>query len=458
MRCFELQANGQQSIHADIAYTLGEYLYRKLRPDAGKVDMNVANLNVVKGLVAQKYIKTPQLIRVSAEMTDVKSGVAQLKWFNVNEDGSTQDAFATADLFYGDSTEWLSTWSSMTHLIMSRVDALQRMCDEGQATRFSHTMAYRLFANNLVDYAEKYRGMQSVVLHELEAFADVTLSNERSGTWTIPPQYIDSVAHLAGFIMNCSDAMDTQKNFCVTPGWKSMRFATKLEAGGRYRSYVKMIPTVEDPSVFMGDVYILQGGAIVGMVGGITFRKYPRILLDRFFSPPDAEHSLSSKKSILPARTKTSVSSVSATIPTKAKASVETPPESDEESSGISTPQETFWSSSSVESCSPPPTPKTSAAKPETQSSKPVTIAVTAEAAENSTVSKAMELIAKEAALDMEDLAGDASFASLGVDSLMSLVIAEKFRDELGVQVSGGLFLEYPTINDLRSWLVEYYS
>jgi acyl carrier protein len=67
-------------------------------------------------------------------------------------------------------------------------------------------------------------------------------------------------------------------------------------------------------------------------------------------------------------------------------------------------------------------------------------------------------LIAKETAIDLAELKDDAGFAELGVDSLMSLVIAEKFREELGVTVNGSLFLEYPTIGDLRSWLMEYYN
>lgn len=79
-------------------------------------------------------------------------------------------------------------------------------------------MTYTLFASKLVDYAEKYRGMQSVVMHELEGFADVQLTTKESGVWTVPPYFIDSVAYLAGFIMNCSDAMDTQNNYCVTSG------------------------------------------------------------------------------------------------------------------------------------------------------------------------------------------------------------------------------------------------
>jgi monodictyphenone polyketide synthase len=76
----------------------------------------------------------------------------------------------------------------------------------------------------------------------------------------------------------------------------------------------------------------------------------------------------------------------------------------------------------------------------------------------NSVAAKALVLIAKEAALELSDLTDDASFANLGVDSLMSLVISEKFRGELGVTVTGSLFLEYPTIGDLRSWLLEYYN
>ena len=87
--------------------------------------------------------------------------------------------------------------------------------------------------------------------------------------------------------MNVSDAMDTKANFCTTPGWASMRFARPLVAGERYKNYVKMIPTVENPDIYLGDVYVLQGGEIIGFVGGIKFRRYPRLLLNLFFSAPD---------------------------------------------------------------------------------------------------------------------------------------------------------------------------
>jgi monodictyphenone polyketide synthase len=73
-------------------------------------------------------------------------------------------------------------------------------------------------------------------------------------------------------------------------------------------------------------------------------------------------------------------------------------------------------------------------------------------------VMQAMALIAAEAALEISDLQDDVGFGDLGVDSLMSLVIAERLREQLNVAVSGSLFFEYPTVGDLRAWLIEYYG
>nr|A0A067XNI2.1 RecName: Full=Non-reducing polyketide synthase ptaA; AltName: Full=Pestheic acid biosynthesis cluster protein A [Pestalotiopsis fici W106-1]AGO59040.1 PtaA [Pestalotiopsis fici] len=414
------------SIHADIVYTIGRYLHTKLKPGVKDIHMNISNLEVVKGLVAQKNRDVPQLIQVSISTEDISSGTAQVTWFNVLPDGGLDEPFATATLFYGKANDWLQSWIPTTHLVLGRVHELERLAEQGVANRFSRNMAYGLFARNLVDYADKYRGMQSVVLHGLEAFADVELTKEKGGTWTVPPFFIDSVAHLAGFIMNVSDAVDTANNFCVTPGWESMRFARPLLAGARYRSYVKMIPTEEDAGVFLGDVYIFQDNKIIGQVRGIKFRRYPRLLLDRFFSAPDAakhggKHAPAVKAAIPPALEKKSAVVV-AQVPVVDK---------------------------------PPPTKENAVAAPAAKSPEPVAAAAVNE---DSITVKAMALVAAEAALDVSELEDDVQFANIGVDSLMSLVIAEKFRETLGVTISGSLFLEYPAVGDLRAWLLEYYG
>lgn len=185
--------------------TLGKYLIDNLRPKSKSVlDMDISHLVVREGLVAQKNTNVPQLIQVSITTADIGSGVAHLEWHNVTSDGSAvveEEPTVTARIVYGSAGNWLSGWVPTLHFVQGRIDALSRLADEGLASRFSRGMAYLLFANNLVDYADKYRGMQTVVLHELVAYADVTInSDEKGGIWTVPPFFIDSVCHLAGFV------------------------------------------------------------------------------------------------------------------------------------------------------------------------------------------------------------------------------------------------------------------
>ncbi|KAF3490695.1 ketoacyl-synt-domain-containing protein [Arthroderma uncinatum] len=279
----------RSSIHGDIVYTLGEYLYKKLVPNAKTVHVDITDLKVTKGLVAQRNTNGPQYFRVTATTTNINTGVADFVWENVANDGSVSQPFATCRILYGDANAWLSAWSPLAHLVHGRIDALERLAAEGIASRFSHKMVYTLFGNNLVKYADKYRDMQAVERSEFEAFADVTLKHVHGGgNYNVPPFSIDSVAHLAGFIMNVSDASDTANTFCMTPGWDIMRFVRPLVAGHKYRSYVKMIPTDDDPSVYLGDVNVFQDGVIIGIVAGIQFRRYPRILMNRFFAAPDS--------------------------------------------------------------------------------------------------------------------------------------------------------------------------
>jgi monodictyphenone polyketide synthase len=294
--------------------------------------------------------------------------------------------------------------------------------------------------------------MQSVVLNGLEAFAEVTLTTDsHSGNFTVPPHFIDSVAHLAGFVMNVSDALDTGSKFSVTPGWRSMRFAKPLVPGGKYRSYVRMIPTEEDPNVFFGDVYVLQAGEIIGAVSDIQFRRYPRILLSRFFSAPDdtkappVAHAASTKTAVkINSPAPAPVAAVQKPQPTASPSKKNDLAAADVTATtvvvvnGTSNNHNTTHMTNTAEPS--PPAVSDSASGPV------------------STTAKAIQVIASEAAIDLAELTDGANFAELGVDSLMSLVIAEKFREQLGVVVNGSLFLEYPTIGDLRSWLDEYYS
>lgn len=444
-----------QSIWADITLTLGEYLYKRMVPKTKEVHMNVTDVEVLHAQVAQKVTSSPQLLQMEAEL-DLDDQAMTIRWYNILEDNSrTAESFASTTVFFEDPNSWQTEWERVTHLVQGRIDALSQMAATGAASKLSKNLAYTLF-KNVVDYADKYRGMDSVVISDYEAFADITLIHERHGTWHTPPHWIDSVSHLAGLIMNGSDASNTKDYFYVTPGCETFRLSKPLEPGASYRSYVHMFPTKEQ-NMYAGDLYIFQEGIIIGMVGQIKFRRVPRLLMDQFFSAPDsvkgkkaaAAHAAPTPKpaaapapvSSAPAATKASKrtpGAKAAKTSTPAPAPIATAPVAD--------------SSSASESSQPSTAPTTPdlVPQPEKSASKPSEPAVSSE---NAIVNDCINLIARETGLPLSELADNATFVEIGVDSLMSLVLSEKFRNELQVEVKSSLFLECPTIGELRGWL-----
>ena len=63
----------------------------------------------------------------------------------------------------------------------------------------------------------------------------------------------------------------------------------------------------------------------------------------------------------------------------------------------------------------------------------------------------ALKIIAEESGVALEDLTCGTDFSDIGVDSLLSLVICSRFRDELILELNESLlFVDFPTINDLK--------
>ncbi|KAL2834295.1 hypothetical protein BDW59DRAFT_178759 [Aspergillus cavernicola] len=439
------------SIWTDMALTVGEYLYRRLVPGVDNVYMNVSEVEVLHATVANPAKNCTQPLFLDA-LLDLSKRRMALAWFNVDTKTGeiAAESYATgAVLFESNAETWGTEWDRMTHLIIGRIEALERMALENQASQLSKALAYALF-KNVVDYADRYRGMDRVVIHDYEAFADITLLPERHGVWHTPPHWIDSVSHLAGLVMNGSDASNTRDYFYVTPGYESFRLVRKLEAGAKYQSYVRMFLLQAEPNMYAGDLYILQEGQIVGMVCQLKFRRVPRLLMDRFFSAEVA-----SKQSVAAAP----APAVTAPAPV-AKAVGITPPTA--KPTDISLPNRKPHGSDS-----PPNTPQS--AKPSEPSTNGVKTPGKGKAPGKSdangtapqvevtgVIGQCLELIAHETGLSVGELTTDATFVQLGVDSLMSLVLAEKFRGELGLEIKSSLFLECPTVGEMTGWLEQF--
>ena len=64
-----------------------------------------------------------------------------------------------------------------------------------------------------------------------------------------------------------------------------------------------------------------------------------------------------------------------------------------------------------------------------------------------------MRIISEEAGLDLADLAPNLEFADQGIDSLLSLTIFGRIREEMGLNLSPTLFADYPSVRDLTDFL-----
>ena len=73
----------------------------------------------------------------------------------------------------------------------------------------------------------------------------------------------------------------------------------------------------------------------------------------------------------------------------------------------------------------------------------------------NVDLQRALQIASEETGVATDDLTDDTNFAESGVDSLLSLVIASPFRDELELDIGHeSLFLDCPTVADLKQLLV----
>jgi iterative type I PKS product template protein len=391
-----------------MAFTVAKRILEKGLPNSANIGINVTDFEYHEPVVRHHNPIEAQPIVVSAE-ADLEKGQAHIKWYNPAKDLW----YCHASIFYEDTSSWLSTWSRSAGLVTSRIAALNGLAASGNADKLTTNLAYSLFGK-LVDYSDMYRTMKSVILNKDEAVAEVEFPADAAGTWTVPPHFIDGCVSLSGFILNGGTHFDNNKYFYITPSWKSMRFAKPLAPGGRYLAYVRMIPA--DNHDFVGDVYILQGDEIVGVVEAIVFTQWPRVMLDRFFRPP----------------------AIKTTSQAPHAAHVALPLASSDSSAVTSKTQSVFT----------PPSPAQSVQAQEIKYESPP-----ANTAASDSVVRALEIIAEELAVDVRMLTEDANIADFGLDSLMSLVLSQRLREELKTEIRDAFFLEVSTFGELKALL-----
>nr|UXX20005.1 polyketide synthase [Lophiotrema sp.] len=411
------QVNGTplcpSSLYADQAMTIADYLYKQLRPNLPTPGLNVSSVEVPKTLIPQ-YPPPPAGQHLQIEATaDLEINQVALKFRTVTADGSkvlAEHAFGTVK--YEDVETWREEWARTQFMVQTQIDLLKQKLATGAAHKVLRGMAYKLF-KALVTYTDNYRGMEEVILDgkQTEATASVKFqTTPADGEFFCSPYWIDSLCHLSGFIVNASEHLDSDNSVYISHGWGSIKISKQLSPEKSYRSYVRMQPAPGNLSV--GDVYIMEGEEVVGLVTGLKFQNIPRRALNIMLPPAGQKAPAKSTAVAAPALKAAPVKATFAPAPKAAPVKVAKPAK---------------------------------IAKPKVP--KQVGSSIT---------SRVMKIVAEEIDIDMSELVEEAAFENLGVDSLLSLTISAKLREELDLEISSSLFTDYPTVGELKKFFNQY--
>ena len=253
------------SLYADMALTITKYMMKSNGLFNDDVGLDCGGMSVQRPLISQSS-STSQLLRVSAKADWAKQEVL-LSFFSVDAKARKLADHASCIVKIGERQSWLDDWKHHAYLITSRISSLHQAVDSGAAHKLKRGLAYKLFSS-LVDYAPAYQGMEQVVLDSdcLEATAEVKFQVDDQGfDWN--PCWIDSLGHIAGFIMNGNDNIYSKDQVFINHGWRRMRCGKPVQSGKSYTTYNRM--QLESGTMYSGNTYIFDGQELIAVFEGV---------------------------------------------------------------------------------------------------------------------------------------------------------------------------------------------
>lgn len=83
----------------------------------------------------------------------------------------------------------------------------------------------------------------------------------------------------------------------------------------------------------------------------------------------------------------------------------------------------------------------------------PARAAPSSKSAPLSIIVKALGILAEEVGLSASEMTDDLNFADYGVDSLLSLTVTGRYREEMGLDLDSSVFVDKPTVKDFKQLL-----
>ena len=267
------------SVYADVAFTAAWYIASRMAPSDPIPAMDLSTMEVSRPLIVDK--ETSQILKVSATR---KPGEQVVKIQIRSQDKIGSQDHANCTVRYGDGQQWMDEWQLNAYLVQSRMDQLVQPVNPASVHRLLKEMIYKQF-QTVVTYSKEYHNIDKLFM---DCELNETAANIRfqptagSAKFINSPCWIDTVAHLAGFVLNASTKTPADAVF-ISHGWQSFRIAAPLSDEKTYRGYVQIQP-IGTRGVMAGDVYIFVGEHVVVVCKGIKFEKMKRHILQSLLS------------------------------------------------------------------------------------------------------------------------------------------------------------------------------
>lgn len=393
-----------------MAVTLAGHLYRKVNKSEEFIPMDVRHLEIAKPAIAIAKghdAKGEQILRITAT-AERPLGLVKFTYNSISENGSDGEFHASCEVHYGNAKSLLADWSRFDYLFRSRIDVLAQGANAGKYKKVNQGQAYESFSS-FVQYGKKYQGMKEIILDSKNFEASSLIefqATDNDGDFDANPYWIDNIAHLSGFVLNGSDAVDSKNQVYISHGWESLQMVRPLSDRRSYRNHVRMH---QGPGKTMvGDVHVFDGDDMVALVVGVKFQAIPRSLLNKLLPPINGSaHHTESQASLSMKR-------------------IAPHPEAKN-----SKPEK-----------QPAPTLKKTSHKVSTSASPPQN--------GNKIITRFMSIVSEELGLESSELDDGASFADVGLDSLMSLTVTGRLREEYVIDVPTSFFVDKPTIGEAK--------
>ncbi|KAL4874370.1 hypothetical protein BJY04DRAFT_225084 [Aspergillus karnatakaensis] len=492
------------SIFIDMAYTAAAYLDQQNGSSPLITSYEMTSLEMHSPLVLRKDMEVLPQVWVEAAL-DTKSNTVSAHF--KGQRGSTPVEYGSAILRLGQNDSSVRReWSRIQPLVKARVQSLTGSVSPREVHAMGTALFYKVFSE-IVDYSASYHAVQEAFVSSNFADAAITLQVPATadlGAFISSPFAVDALVHVAGFLLN-ADVNRPKNEVHIANHIGSLRILGDLSSPGPYHVYATIREQDPKTGVSFCDVYATDcQDQLIAVCTDICFKKLER---DFFALLTGATRGCSSrpapaapvkafpKRARAPTPSPSSSSSSGPSTPLSRPSTASSVSDTEdlciklleavEERTGVSvaemkaSPGTTFTefgvdsqmaiatlakfqSTTGVElpaafftnfptpadvelelSDSPDaeftleptkPTPAPIKAAPRKQGPSPSELL--------------LALVADALGMETSDLTPSTSFASAGMDSMLSIKITAAFQNETGIELPAAFFTQNPTVGD----------